>query len=358
MSRLALLVTTPAKQPWFWQTALVLLGVLLLANLVLAALVYGRRLRELVRGRRAKGFRARFEPVVEQAAAGRLLGDPEALRRQIGDLDELERPVAASMLLERLRPSSPEERAAMLEIVRELGGIELLLTGTKRRRPWRRALSIRTLGWLGASEGVSPALAHLTDANRYVRDASVRALGRIRDESSLPVLEELYLDPDHTVASGFVYEAVTAFGPAAEGAFTRGLRSPDQDIRVSSCFGVAAVLEPGRARPLLEGMLADRIPAVRAAAAESLGRIGGERLPEALAEAGADEDAIVRRAAAAALGAYDDPRTLAVLRTALDDPDRLTASRAGESIVRLGATTEHAAWPIERARTLKALGAL
>jgi HEAT repeat protein len=273
------------------------------------------------------------------------------------------------MLLERLRPASPDERAAMLDLLRETGAIDLMLRGTRRRRPWRRALAIRTLGWLGAAEGVPVALERLEDRNRYVREASVRALGRIGDERALLPLEKLYLDPDRNVASGFAYEAVVAFGPSAEPVFRQGLQSSDERIRVSSCFGIAAVVDPERCRPLLEQMLDDRAPAVRAAASELLGRIGGEQVPAELARASRDYQQSVRRAAAAALGSYDDPRALELLLGVLLDPDRHTAIRAGESLLRLGhlpgigaearkAIEQTDAWPLERARTLASLGAL
>jgi HEAT repeat protein len=258
---------------------------------------------------------------------------------------------------------------AMRDVLREAGAIDLMLRGTRRWRPWRRALSLRTLGWLGASEGMPAAIEHLMDKNRYVRDASVRALGRIGDEAALPRLEELYLDPDRRVASGFVYEAVAAFGPSAAEVFRQGLRSSDEHIRVSSCFGVAAALEPDRSRPLLEGMLDDTSPPVRSAALEMLGRVGGDHVPTGLALAVSDQERSVRRAAASALASYAGSRAVELLLGALVDPDRITAVRAGESLIRLcrspgfdeeaqAAVARHDAWPLEQARTLASLGAL
>jgi HEAT repeat protein len=368
MSQLPLLVSDPAKQSWFWQAAVIAVGVLLVLNLVFIVVVYARRLRELLRDRRAESFRVRFEPILDDLASGSPSASEE-LQREISRLGELEGPIAASMLLERLRPASPEERAVMHDLLREAGAIELMLRGTRRWRPWRRALAIRTLGWLGATEGVPVLLERLEDRNRYVREASVRALGRIGDERALLPLEKLYLDPGRNVASGFAYGAVVAFGPPAEPVFRQGLQSSDERIRVSSCFGIAAVLDPERCRALLEQMLEDRAPGVRAAASELLGRVGGEQVPAELARASRDYQQSVRRAAATALGSYDDPRALELLLGVLLDPDRHTAVRAGESLIRLsrlpgvGAEAREAienkdAWPLERARTLGALGSL
>jgi HEAT repeat protein len=107
---------------------------------------------------------------------------------------------------------------------------------------------------------------------------------------------------------------------------------------------------------------------VRSSAAESLGQVGGERLPDALAHATRDEQATVRSAATGALGSFDDPRGVELALNALLDSDRDTAVRAGESLVRLsrrplaGAAArealrrEEAAWPVERALILAPLG--
>ena len=45
----------------------------------------------------------------------------EWLRTQIGTFDELERPIAATMLIERMKPASEEERLQTLAVLREAG---------------------------------------------------------------------------------------------------------------------------------------------------------------------------------------------------------------------------------------------
>jgi HEAT repeat protein len=152
--------------------------------------------------------------------------------------------------------------------------------------------------------------------------------------------------------------------------FVGGLSSELESVRVSACFGVAAVGNPEAARQRLAPPLADVSARVRAAAAESLGRLGGESLPEELARASHDEEPTVRNAAAAALGSFDDPRAVEIALSLILDPERDTAVRAGESLVRLSrrpaagavaaAALERARgeWPVERARTFAALGAV
>ena len=294
--------------------------------------------------------------------------DPERLRARIRGFDDLERPIAAMMLVERLGPVSAAERATVLEALRETGAIDVLVHSLHRRRPWRRALAARTLGQVGATDAVPALIDRLADHSHYVREAAARALGRIGDERALPPLANLFLNPGHAGA-GIVYEALLALGDASDLVFRQGLSSATESVRVTSCFGVAAALEPEAARLELERMLADLAGEVRAAACETLGRIPGATAPEPLAQATRDHVPSVRRAAVTALGSYDDPSSLPFLLAALDDPERDVALRAGEALVRLGrlpaaggraraAIDETEAWPLETALVLDSLGAV
>ena len=112
------------------------------------------------------------------------------------------------------------------------------------------------------------------DRSRYVREAAVRALGRVGDPQVLPLLGELFRAPGR-VPPGAVYDALVSFGAAAEPTFAGALRSEHESVRVASCYGVAAVSEPEQARAELAPLLADPQAPVRAAAAEALGQVGG-----------------------------------------------------------------------------------
>jgi HEAT repeat protein len=167
-----------------------------------------------------------------------------------------------------------------------------------------------------------------------------------------------------------VYDALIALGPRARAVFVDGLRSPVESVRVSSCFGVVAKVEPATARSLLVPLLGDEAASVRAGAAESLALVGGDDIPDELASAVRDPAPAVRTAAAGALGSFDDPRSVDGALDALLGPDHDAADRAGESLVRLtrGPVARPAAeealhrtqeeWPVEQALTLARLGAL
>src|SRR5690348_9911774 len=101
MSHLPLLFD-PARQEWFGEAAVIGVAALVFLNLLLFVIVYGRRVLELWRARRTRAFRARFAPLVDEVASGRL-DDPEEAHRLVMQLDKLQRAVAATMLLDRLR---------------------------------------------------------------------------------------------------------------------------------------------------------------------------------------------------------------------------------------------------------------
>jgi HEAT repeat protein len=364
-----LLDATEAQDPWFYGTMAAITCVLLLLNVAVVVAVHGRRIRQWVRAGRQEEFVAEFDGLIADISRGEGHRDPAWLRKEVERFNELERPLAATMLVERLQPMSPAEHEQTLAVLREIGAVSLALRSTQRWMPWRRALAVRTLGWMRAGEAVPTLLDRLHDRSRHVREAAVRALGLIGDGVALPALTELFLSPG-SVGAGVVYDALVAFGPDAAQTFAAGLGSADDSVRVSACFGVAAVSAPVAARQQLEPMCDDPSPRVRAAAAGALARVGGPVLPDKLAVASADAEPAVRAAATAALGFFDDTRAVECALTALADPDHETAVRAGESLVRLSrlptagpmAVTalqrSGGHWPVERAMTFASVGAI
>lgn len=363
------LFSAEPSSPWLWESAVAIALVLVALNVLLIVLVHGRRMRQHLRGGRERRFQARLEEVMAKLDQPTGVRDRIWLRSQLAGFDELERPLAAAALTERLRDAAADDRRQMLEVLREVGAVELLVRSTRSRIPWRRALAVRTLGWAGAEETIPLLIGLIGDRNRYVREAAVRALGRIGDPQVLPQLGELFRVPGR-VAPGIVYDALVSFGSAAAPTFAGALRSKLESVRVASCYGIAAVSEPERARAELSPLLTDPEAPVRAAAAEALGQVGGGPLPAGLARASRDEVATVRVAAARALGCYDDPQAVELAVNALLDPDRDTAVAAGEALVRLARRPSAAAaaervlarsaqsWPVERALVMDSVGAL
>ena len=366
---IGLLFSGEPSSAWFWESLAAITLLLVSLNVLLIVLVHGRRIRQYVRRGRERQFQARVEAVLARLDAPTGWRDRAWLRWQLSGFGELEQPLAAVALIERLRPAGPAERRQTLAVLREIGGIDLLTGSARSRIPWRRALAVRTLGWAGAEEAVPMLMGRIGDRSRYVREAAVRALGRVGDAQALPLLGQLFREPGR-VAPGVVYDALLSFGSPAASTFAGALRSDQESVRVASCYGVAAVCDAEQARAELAPLLADPEATVRAAAAEALGQVGGPLLPVGLARASRDEIATVRVAATRALAVYDDPQVVELALNALLDPDRDTAVAAGESLVRLTrrpATKEAAeravarsaqAWPVERALVMDSVGAV
>jgi hypothetical protein len=112
---------------------------LLFMNVLLLVVVHARRVRGYFRRRRAGQFEERVEVVLRELDPATRKRDPRWLATEIAGFDELERPIAATMLIERLRPASEEERMQTLTVLREAGVVRQL--GGMNRRRW-----VRTVG--------------------------------------------------------------------------------------------------------------------------------------------------------------------------------------------------------------------
>jgi hypothetical protein len=132
----AMLGLAEAKQQWFWGLSDGIALALLFLNVVVLVAVLGRRLRQYTRGLRTRHVHARVERVLAALDPSATPRDPHWLRKQISEFDELERPIAATMLIERMRPASEDERRFALAALREAGAIERIVRSTKAMMPW------------------------------------------------------------------------------------------------------------------------------------------------------------------------------------------------------------------------------
>jgi HEAT repeat protein len=152
--------------------------------------------------------------------------------------------------------------------------------------------------------------------------------------------------------------------------FERGLATTDPAVRVSSCFGLAAIAtqRPGCVWRLAQVLGLDSDIRVRAAAAAALGIVGGDEIPDPLLAAVNDPEVAVRRAAVRALGSFDDPASGTTLDQRTEDEDRETAIRAAEALLALADRPRAAgearsrlesssAWAVEYARTVAEVSA-
>jgi HEAT repeat protein len=185
----------------------------------------------------------------------------------------------------------------------------------------------------------------------------------------VPALSEAFLER-RVAPTNIVHNALRRIGGESAPAFERGIESEDPVVRVSSCYGIAGIAaEHGAAAYCLAKVLAsDSDGGVRAAAAASLGIVGGGSAPAALVDAVTDSEVSVRRSAVRALGSFDDPTTSDTLVTCTEDQDREVAIRAAEALLALARRPRAAseaqarldsspAWAIDYARTVAEVSA-
>jgi len=284
-------------------------------------------------------------------------------------MNAAERPVAAVLVADQMQAAPPAQREKLRSALEQAGIVELGERGTRRLSPWRRALACEMLGKIGADRSVPALLERLEDRRPEVRVAAVRALGHVGSVDAVPVLSAAFLER-RVAPTNVVADALRRIGGDAGPTFERGVASADPIVRVSSCYGLAALASThGGAVYCLAGVLAsDADSRVRAASAAALGIAGGGNAPAELLGAAADPDVHVRRSAVRALGSFDDPGSSDTLDGCTEDEDREVAIRAAEALLALtgrprAAPEAHArlesssAWAVEYARTIAEVSA-
>jgi HEAT repeat protein len=147
---------------------------------------------------------------------------------------------------------------------------------------------------------VDPLIGALKDEDKDVRETAVQALGQFKDPRAAGPLVDALRD----------WPSMSSVG--------RSLKK----------IGKPAV-EP------LVAALADDNPAVRAAAAETLGSIGDRRAVEPLVLALKDEDPQARKNAVTALSWIQDPRAVEPLIAVLNDEDEGVQSEAAWALSKI-----------------------
>jgi HEAT repeat protein len=201
------------------------------------------------------------------------------------------------------------------------------------RSDWRRARAVYRLGRFGSAAGEPHLVARLKDRRYVVRDAAVRALGRLGGRGSIGPLLDAF--ERHRVARGLVSGALLELPSSCD----RPLAAEMADRNGESARLIAHVLGM-RGRPAGDALLAglrDREPGVRRESALALARLGdappGAELE--LRRLARDPEPWVRASAATALGTLLGDRAAATLRELAEDEDFWAGYRAAEALVGL-----------------------
>jgi len=216
----------------------------------------------------------------------------------------------------------------------------------------------RLFGLLAVNPNI---LEHLLEAvDKYpavsMRRHTILALGELRDDRAVPILHSLLSEGEPVLADALhqalakIHEATfrrlgaaNVLGimgdPAAVTPLVEALEDNNRDVRWAVVKALGKIGNQG-AIPGLIGRLADDAP-VRREAVRILGEIGVGKpeVVDALIPLLENSDAKVRSETALALGRLSDPRAIAPLKSALDDPYWSVSRDAGNALSNLGVVT-------------------
>jgi HEAT repeat protein len=303
--------------------------------------------------------------VSELATRDRALLEPTIHQmKTLYDLDALE------ALLEEQARSSTERPAWLLEVYDELGLMDKYIDKLRTARKWRdRAFAAELLGRVGSAKAV-PALLETIQATRTedsdVREIALRALARIADPRAVGPLVGTLSSAD-TWLSARIADILTRHGDAAVEpaiellsgtaghparawaanvlgeiraqrafpALIRGLSDSDEEVRGKSATALGRLGDRRAISHLLDHLLTDPAPFVRARVASTLGQFGGPEVIERLVRALHDPAWWVRMRSVEALE-QTGPMAEGPLLVALNDSDADIRSRAATALERLG----------------------
>ena len=284
-------------------TALAAVGVLLVAALALRRLALARS------EARARGAEERVRPLALLLVEGE---EPDAAR-----LDRTEEAALAALLARYARWLSGDARRHVAAFFERTGAVDRTVGELGARAAWRRASAAFALGDMASAGAVAPLRRALDDADRDVRAAAARSLGRL---GAVEAVEEIVVAlASKRVPRAVAAQALLAIGDAALPSLRALAQRPDADVRTWA-VELVGLLGSAADGPALAERLDDASAEVRARAARAVGRVGARAEAEAVRRLLDDRIPFVRVAAAHALADIGDVDASAdLLRLARDD---------------------------------------
>ena len=253
-------------------------------------------------------------------------------------LGQLATLVVMRPLIQASADTAPPVRHSATQALRAFSGPNaslLLLPSVQHADPDTCMLIIDSLAEIGDERDVEALLDLLHNQNEKIREAAVRALGKIGGARAIdPLLALLRSDPDNEVRAS----AAEALGKIGDAHALNGLLASLADNEEWVQYrAVAALIGFGASAldPLLF-LLTRGLPSVRARAAWALGRVGDPRAYEPLAHALHEKNPDLRKSAAEALGHLGDARAMEPLNALLNDENELVRWKALQALGELG----------------------
>ena len=291
----------------------------------------------------------------------------EDVLRRPGTLHDFE---ALEAVLEEQARSTESRPAWLLDAYDRLGLVDKYIERLRTGRRWRdRAFAAELLGRVGNARAV-PALLDTVQATTTedgdVREVALRALARIGDPVAVPPLIEalkraegwlapriadilgrhgdLVVEPMITFLDEETRHPARAWAAAVLGevraprsypVLVKSLNDLDDEVRAKSAGALGRLGDPRAVPHLLDRLLTDPIPFVRARIAGALGQFAGDEVIERLVRSLGDPAWWVRMRSVEALEQIG-ARAERPLLMALDDVDPEIRIRSAVSLERLG----------------------
>jgi HEAT repeat protein len=280
--------------------------------------------RDLVAGLAARE-RELLEPAIHQ-------------RGTLRDLDALE------AVLEEQARDVQDRPAWLLDAYDRLGLIDKYIERLRTARKWRdRAFAAELLGRVG-NAGAVPALLETVQNTRSedadVREIALRALARIGDPRAVAPLVDALRNAEVWLAPR-IADILTRHGEYVVEPMINFLEAGGRHPARAWAANILGEVEAHRAFPVLVRALGDLEDEVRAKSAYALGRLGDRRAtPYLLEHLLTDPAPFVRARIAGALGQFDDPEVIERLVRSLGDPAWWVRMRSVEALEQIGEQAE------------------
>jgi HEAT repeat protein len=272
---------------------------------------------------------ARYQPLVQRALAG----DDRALTL-LRDSPPRHRIAIAWLVIGPLIENrDPARIAGARQIVRAISLFPLVERYLRSRRWWRRALALRAVGLVQATDYTPQLVAALDDPHADIRAAALDGLTDMHDLAALEAI--LVRVHDLSLHRGRRGAILKTFGTECE-PFLLELSAADSENRLNYIYALA-ICGTALSRPVLCRWTEDARLDVRATAYEALGWLGLDDESARVAIGGLESaDSEVRAMAAYALGGWQGPGNAAARLGALLDDTWAVAVRAARTLQSMG----------------------
>ena len=248
--------------------------------------------------------------------------------------DPLDSEIVASILLDSIEVSIPEDLPVLLECLRTSGLLDMLIYQARTARSWKQRAALLALGRTRAREAIPALAAGLDSKFPQTRVTAVRALGRTGlTEAAIPILDRIVegrLDaPERSLKNSIAN--CCRNNPGILITYLDQTQGPPREM-LARVLGEVASPELGEELLVLA---ADSLPEVRASAARALGSTNTPYTLPALHSLANDPEWFVRLRAVVALGQIDNVAKIGVLLRSLCDANRHVRQRAAWALARM-----------------------